>query len=100
MDFHAHSKLSPPFIYGNAYSGIVEQTETQLFCKLLEENSEIFYEDYCSFSERNMNSRDTVELMSKSGSGRLCAYRIMKGSIHNYTLEMGYIGCKLLNPTK
>ena len=44
-----------------------------------------------------MNSKDNVELMSKSGSARLCAFRVMKNSVHGYTLEMGYLGCKIDN---
>ena len=42
-----------------------------------------------------MNNKDAIELMDKNGSGRLCAYRLMKGLPHCYTLEMGYLGGKI-----
>lgn len=42
FDLHSHSALKPAFIYGNAFEDIVTQTESTLYCKLLEQNCETF----------------------------------------------------------
>lgn len=42
-----------------------------------------------------MNSKDSLEIMSKNGSARLCAFRTMKNNVHCYTLEIGHLGYKM-----
>lgn len=42
-----------------------------------------------------MNSKDSLEILSKNGSARLCAFRTMKNNVHCYTLEIGHLGFKM-----
>lgn len=42
FDIHSHPQLKGSFIYGNAYPSIYDQTESQVFAKLLSYNSECF----------------------------------------------------------
>lgn len=58
FDLHSHSSLKPAFIYGNAFEDIVTQTESALFCKLLEHNSEVFKYSFSQFTERHMKMKD------------------------------------------
>jgi hypothetical protein len=50
FDIHSHPQAKGTFLYGNAYSSIEDQTESQLFAKLLAINSETFQYEHCSFS--------------------------------------------------
>ena len=65
FDLHSHSSLKPAFIYGNAFEDIITQTESALFSRLLEHNSEVFKYGACQFTERHMKMKDKGESMTK-----------------------------------
>lgn len=58
FDLHSHSSLKNAFIYGNAFDQIVTQTESELYCKILEENCQIFKYGLSQFGERHMKMKD------------------------------------------
>ena len=78
--------MKSAFIYGNAYDGIITQTESELFCKLLEQNSEIFRYGLSQFGERHMKMKDRGETMSKEGCARVVISKIAN-IIYSYTVE-------------
>lgn len=47
FDMHSHSNIKEAFIYGNALEDIIKQSYSQLFCRVLEENSLWFRSNYC-----------------------------------------------------
>lgn len=51
---HGHSAPRGAFIYGNAFDDIVNQVESQVFCKVLSMNSRYFQYEACNFQERHM----------------------------------------------
>lgn len=71
FDLHSHSSLKPAFIYGNAFDEIATQTESALFCRLLEHNSEVFRYGSSHFTERHMKMKDRGENMTKEGCARV-----------------------------
>lgn len=52
-------------MYGNAFDNIVNQVESQVFCKMLSMNSKYFQYDACNFSERHMKIKDRYEPLTK-----------------------------------
>lgn len=92
FDVHSHPQLKGSYFYGNTYGSLIEQTESQVFAKLLAVNSECFSYEHSSFTEKNMSSKDANELMTKDGSARVFAHRKMPANVHCYTIEMGYHG--------
>lgn len=58
FDLHSHSSFKESFIYGNAFDDIIQQTYSEMFCKLLEENYPLFKYNTCSFDVKQMRHRD------------------------------------------
>ncbi len=96
FDLHAHNAKKGCFIYGNAINDFVEQVESQVFCKLFATNHKGFEYNYCNFSQKHMNAKDTNEDMTKEGCGRVVMYRLAN-IIHSYSLECGIISSNKLN---
>ena len=95
MDIHSHPHPNKgAFIYGNSHNSIEEQTESQMYAKLLSLESESFGYQWCNFSNSQMNSRDANETLTKDGSARVQVYRILNMPFV-FTMEMGYHGCPL-----
>lgn len=100
FDFHSHPQAKGTFAYGNAYTSIHDQIEAQVFAKLLSYYSETFNYENCTFSEKNMNSKDINDILTKDGSARVCAYKKMLSNdlcngVHCYAMEFGYHGCPI-----
>ena len=77
MDLHAHATKRGVFMYGNYFSGILEQAENMLLPKLISLNSPHLDFEHCVFSEKNMytmEKRDGFGL-SKEGSGRVAIHK-------------------------
>ena len=93
MDLHSHPHPSKgSFIYGNGLGEIEEQVESQLYAKILSNESECFGYGWSNFSTSQMNSRDVNELLTKDGSARVQIYKTLRIPFA-YTMEMGYHGC-------
>jgi hypothetical protein len=58
FDLHSHSSIKESFIYGNALDDIVQQTYSELFCKILEENYPRFRYSLSNFDEKQMKHKD------------------------------------------
>lgn len=92
MDLHGHPHPAKgSFIYGNCLPQIEEQTETQLYARLLSQDSQCFGYNWCNFSNSQMNSRDVNELLTKDGCARVQLYRLLSIPFA-YTMEMGCHG--------
>lgn len=87
IDLHAHANRMGSFAYGN-YLSREEQMDTILYTKLVAMNCPYFDFRSCSFSERNMSSKDKNG-ESKEGSNRVALYR-STSLVHIYTIETNY----------
>ena len=87
IDLHAHANRMGSFAYGNHLS-TERQMETILYSKLVAMNCPYFDFRSCSFSERNMSSKDKNG-ESKAGSNRVALYR-STNLVHIYTIETNY----------
>mgnify|MGYP000200444078 CR=1 FL=1 len=59
MDLHSHPHPNKgSFIYGNCHQQLEEQTESQLFAKILSLQSECFGYNWSNYSNSQMSSRD------------------------------------------
>lgn len=75
LDLHAHVNKQGAFMYGNSTNNLYNQMRVCLFSKLLSFNSEVFDFDSCNFSERNMNSKDKGDELSKEGASRVAIFK-------------------------
>ncbi|QDZ19156.1 putative zinc carboxypeptidase [Chloropicon primus] len=87
IDLHAHANRMGSFAYGNHLSS-EQQMETILYNKLVAMNCPYYDFRSCSFSERNMSSKDKNG-ESKEGSNRVALYRATN-LVHIYTIETNY----------
>lgn len=93
MDLHSHPHPNKgSFIYGNSFQVFEDQVESQIYAKILSKISECFSYNSSSFSQAQMTSKDTNEVLSKEGSARVQMYKQL-GCIFSYTMELGYHGC-------
>lgn len=88
LDMHGHSSTKPAFVYGNALDDIINQVESQLFCKMLSLNTRYFSYEQSNFTEEQMNAKDSNEPFTKEGCSRVCLNRISNVP-HCLTLEVG-----------
>ncbi len=65
LDLHAHVNKQGAFIYGNSIDDLKSQVEVCLFPKILAYNCPYFDYDACNFSEKNMQSKDKADELSK-----------------------------------
>jgi murein tripeptide amidase MpaA len=78
MDLHSHPHPNKgSFIYGNCLGDIEDQTETQMYAKILSIESQCFGYNWCNFSSSQMNSRDLNEILTKDGSARVQVFKIL-----------------------
>lgn len=89
IDFHAHATKLGCFVFGNHMGDFPKQVEALLFAKLLELNNPHFDLSACSFSERDMITRDKGTNLSKEGCGRVMMYQISREPLC-YTMECNY----------
>lgn len=85
---HGHCAAKGSFVYGNAFDNIINQAESQVFCKTMSINSKYFQYEACNFSERHMKIKDKNEPLTKEGCARVVLGK-MTGIIHCLTLETG-----------
>jgi hypothetical protein len=85
---HGHSSTKPAFVYGNALDDIINQVESQLYCKALSLNTKYFSYEYSNFTEEQMSAKDSNEPFTKEGCSRVCLSRI-SNIPHCLTLEVG-----------
>jgi len=93
IDFHAHATKPGCFVFGNHMGDFQKQVETLLFARLLEVNNPYFDLSACSFSEKDMLTRDKGTNLSKEGCGRVVMYQVSRVQLC-YTLECNYHGGK------
>ncbi|CEM01605.1 unnamed protein product [Vitrella brassicaformis CCMP3155] len=96
MDLHGHATKRGTFVLANHLSGW-DQIWNVAFSRLLGLNSPHFEPDACSFSMKNMKSKDNRDGLSKEGSGRVAVYRAT-GLYHSYTLECNYNAGRCTHP--
>lgn len=92
LDLHAHANKKGCFIYGNVLSTVSAQVQTQLYCKLLAMNTNVFDYNSCLFSRKHMYRTDPGDVhkgLTAEGSGRVSTY-VRHRVIHSYTLECNY----------
>ncbi len=94
-DLHAHATKKGCFIFGNTLDFKL-QADSRLFPKLLSLNSEYFEYSACSFSEKNLASKEKGEGKDKDGAGRVALYKAT-GLVNCYTLECNYNSGKIRN---
>eukprot|EP01028_Stygiella_incarcerata_P008072 TRINITY_DN34177_c0_g1_i3.p1 TRINITY_DN34177_c0_g1~~TRINITY_DN34177_c0_g1_i3.p1 ORF type:complete len:798 (-),score=195.69 TRINITY_DN34177_c0_g1_i3:2074-4212(-) len=88
FDFHAHATKRGCFVYGNSLQGR-EHVLNVMLAKLISLNDHNFDYFGCSFSSKNMSSKDRADGKSKEGTGRVALFRAT-GLIHLYALECNY----------
>ena len=88
IDLHAHGSKKSCFVFGN-YLSLPQQSDNELFAKLLEINSQFFDYTESDFNEKNMTAKDPKDHHSKEGSGRVAFYKSI-GLTHSYTVESSY----------
>ena len=88
IDLHAHANRMGSFAYGNHHLDSAAQIETIMYAKLVAMNCPYFDFRSCSFSEKNMSSKDKNG-ESKAGSNRVALYRATN-LVHIYTIETNY----------
>lgn len=96
LDLHAHVNKQGAFIYGNCIPNLQKQTQTCLFPKILSLNCEYFDYESCNFSEKNMQSKDKIDELSKEGASRVAIYK-ETGLAECWTLECNYNSSKIIN---
>ena len=94
IDLHAHANRMGSFAYGN-HLDYQQQIETVMYTKLVSMNCPYFDFRSCSFSEKNMSSKDKNG-ESKEGSNRVALYRATN-LVHIYTIETNYSCASLTN---
>jgi hypothetical protein len=87
LDLHSHAGKKGCFFYGNSYENLEDQTQAQLFARLVSLNSPILDYDSCNFSKKHMTAKDRAEDLSKEGCGRVVVYK-KTGLILSFTLEL------------
>ena len=96
LDLHAHASKRGCFMYGNVIENAQEQTQNQLFCKLIGLNTPHFDYPSCLFSKEHMSRIDPGDKskgLTAEGCGRVSTY-LAHGIIHSYTLECSYNSSK------
>ena len=87
FDLHGHATLKNFFVYGNAFGNIANQTESEVFAKILSLNCEYFSPEDCNFTREESEIKKSEE--SKEGCAR---YYLMKTYkiVHSFTVECGF----------
>lgn len=91
VDLHAHASKLGCFVYGNHFDAQnLRQATVRLFARLMEMNCRHFSYKNSNFTQRNMQSIDKQDGLSKQGSGRVGTYKLLPHLTHCYTLECNY----------